>query len=192
MLGVLISRMLMPETDVDRMFEVGLRTWNFRSLRDDNMQHNAEDACRAHMQLHSIFRTTAGFNSFLFSHQVGCVSIFTPFHSGPVASSIHAHFVISTFSLTYATNASVPGAPSRIPSAPTCGICNASAIAGSQPGGTASRRVALSLCASTVDKWTSVGMCACGREAGGWLCGIRTRARGRGGLEPGNVVSALV
>lgn len=34
-------------------------------------------------------------------------------------------------------------------------------------------------------------MCACGREEGGWLCGIRTIARGRGGVASGEDGSPL-
>jgi hypothetical protein len=100
---------------------------------------------------------------------------FTPLHSAPTASSIHLHVVTSTRSRTKSSNAFAPGAPSRIASAPMRGMCRAPERRDSVDVASGTRRVACKLdWGVRVERWMSVGRCACAGERDGFGCVRRT------------------
>lgn len=113
-----------------------------------------------------------------------CIPILTPFHSAFSPSSIHLHSIGPTLLLTYSINALAPGAPLRIPIAPTRGMHSTDANRGSEAVGSVTSRVVVSgvgegppgvtlwlmgtllLSLRVLEEWryTRVGRCACGSE----------------------------
>lgn len=119
-------------------------------------------------------------------HSLFPVPTFTPRHSAVIASSIHRHSVPATCALTYSCSAFAPGAPSNTASAPTRGICSFCANRASVEDGNGTRRVGNVLTDSlsgeflgSVERCTSVGICACaGEEEGlGWVRMIKLKGR---------------